>query len=184
MDFQFKMAITIRDIYKYLLIATVLLLSSCGTGKKMTGNHESNAEQTLHIGKGTLEQQRIIDEALSWIGTPYKYAGIDKGKGVDCSGMVMQIYLDVEGMKLPRNSAKQAEFCDRISADEVAMGDLVFFATGKDPVKVSHVGIVIDNEKFIHASSSKGVVISNLNSPYYKRTFRMFGRIPKLTGHL
>ncbi|MDE7496460.1 MAG: C40 family peptidase [Muribaculaceae bacterium] len=124
-------------------------------------------------------QEDIVEEAMSWLGTPYKYAGQEKGRGTDCSGLVMKVYEDVAGWKLPRNSAKQAEFCDRLKEEDVEPGDLVFFATGKDPDKVSHVGIMLDEENFIHASTSKGVVISKVTSNYYIRTFMMYGRIPK-----
>jgi len=120
----------------------------------------------------------IIEEACTWLGTPYKYAGVEKGKGTDCSGMVMKVYETITGEKIPRNSAKQAEYCTPLNASDVGAGDLVFFATGKDPERVSHVGIVIDNENFIHASASKGVVISQITAPYYRKTFRMFGRVP------
>ena len=58
----------------------------------------------------------------------------------------------------------------RFEPAQVAVGDLVFFATGKDANRVSHVGIVIDDRQFIHASSSKGVVISDMTTPYYQRT--------------
>ena len=79
---------------------------------------------------------------------------------------------------MPRNSAKQAEFCKSLDPDEVEIGDLVFFATGKDPDRISHVGIMIDEVNFVHASTKKGVVVSRIDTPYYIRTFKMFGRVP------
>lgn len=94
--------------------------------------------------------------------------------------MVMKVYEEVLGLKLPRNSAKQAEFCKEMNAGDVDAGDLVFFATGRDKSKVSHVGIVIDNENFIHASASKGVVVSKFANNYYQRTFVKFGRVPNM----
>ena len=78
--------------------------------------------------------------------------------------------------KIPRNSAKQAEFCYKLDTNKVETGDLVFFATGKDPKKVSHVGIVVDDNRFVHASSSKGVVVSQLTQPYYQQRLLMFGQ--------
>ncbi len=87
-------------------------------------------------------------------------------------------YEKVTGIKLPRNSAQQKEFCNSLRKGDVLPGDLVFFATGKDPEKVSHVGIMIDDNRFIHASSSKGVVVSDASQPYYQRTFKGFGRVP------
>lgn len=122
----------------------------------------------------------IIEEAETWIGTPYLYAGEEKGCGTDCSGMVMQVYMAALGCPIPRNSAKQAEFCRKLKANEVEAGDLVFFATGKDPEKVSHVGIVVENGGFIHSSSSKGVIVSKLSNPWYAKRLLMYGRIPAL----
>lgn len=166
-----------------VLIAIVALfavsLSSCHSSKKITTSPGHPEVEEIHIGKGNKSQKKIIEEAYTWIGTPYKYAAQNKGEGTDCSGLVMKVYEEAIGEKLPRNSAKQAEFCTPVDASDVDMGDLVFFATGKDPKRVSHVGIVVDSESFIHASSSKGVVVSKFANSYYKRTFLMFGRVPR-----
>lgn len=162
------------------MLIMVLTSVSCKSNKKVTETGKSLPSQTsiIHVGKPDKTGRRIISEAMTWLGTPYAYAGSEKGEGTDCSGMVMKVYEDVTGCKLPRNSAKQAEFCLKLEPKDVEVGDLVFFATGKDPHKISHVGIVIDDRTFIHASTSKGVVISEIYTPYYKRTFRMFGRVP------
>ncbi len=122
----------------------------------------------------------MLEEANTWLGTPYEYAHADKGRGTDCSGMVMSVYLQALEIKLPRNSRKQAEFCKTIPREKAVAGDLVFFATGKDPSRISHVGMLVDNEQFIHASSSKGVVVSSLDSPYYSKRIICFGRVPAL----
>lgn len=154
-------------------------LTSCHSSRKVTSRRGHPEMGDIHIGHASKTQRKIIEEAYTWLGTPYRYAGVDKGEGTDCSGMVMKVYETVTGEKLPRNSAKQAEYCIQINASDVDTGDLVFFATGKDPDRVSHVGIVIDNENFIHASASKGVVVSKFTTDYYKRTFRMYGRVPR-----
>lgn len=160
------------------LIASVNF-SSCKSHKSISGyDAKPHQEVTINVGNATPTQKKIAEEAYSWIGTPYTYAKAEKGKGTDCSGMVMVIYENITGEKIPRNSAKQAEFCNRIADEDVATGDLVFFATGNDADKISHVGIVVDSENFIHASSSKGVVLSKISNPYYVRTFKMFGRVP------
>lgn len=159
---------------------SLMMLSSCHSSKKSV-NERHHAPQEVVIHKKASQHRRaIVEEAYTWLGTPYLYAGQEKGVGTDCSGMVMIIYESATGEKIPRNSAKQAEFCIPLSADEVNVGDLVFFATGKDPSKVSHVGIILDDDNFIHASTSKGVVISKLSSDYYRRTFMMFGKIPSI----
>lgn len=158
--------------------ATTLLLTSCGTGRKatVTERQEEYTEVITHVPK---HRKEIIKEARTWLGTPYKYGEESKGVCTDCSGMVMHVFLAFD-YHIPRNSAKQAEYCRKIRKEDAAPGDLVFFATGKDPEKVTHVGIVVDEESFIHASSSKGVVISKLTNPWYAKRLRMFGRLPQL----
>lgn len=165
-------------LFNLLLIA--FLLSSCKTHKNSTIPAENtDIVHTVTLGKVSKSQKKLLEEARSWIGTPYAYAKAEKGTGTDCSGMVMSVYETVLDKKIPRNSLKQAEFCNRIERDEVEPGDLVFFATGKDPQRISHVGIVLeDKESFIHASTSKGVCISQLSSPYYTNHLIMFGRVP------
>ncbi len=169
-----------RFLYSLLVTALILICSSCSSHPKPK-KHGKNPP-ALHTDFSHLDKKRkkIVDESMTWLGTPYKYAGQERGKGADCSGMVMSVYLDATGIKLPRNSAKQAEFCKRIKEKEVKPGDLVFFATGKDPDRISHVGIMLDDVNFIHSSTSKGVVISRTDTPYYIRTFMMYGRVPSL----
>lgn len=165
-------------------IGLIICLSSCHTHKKNKNQSAGINREEILIKKQhpvTKEQEAILEEAYSWLGTPYKYAAQEKGKGTDCSGLVMMVYEVSTGEKIPRNSAKQAEYCEKIEASEVDKGDLVFFATGKDPNRVSHVGIIVDTDSFIHASSSKGVIISDLKNNYYQRTFKMYGRVPRLS---
>lgn len=136
----------------------------------------------LPTGKPMNEYQKlIVDEAGTWIGTPYRYAHAEKDSGTDCSGMVMMVYDSALQVKIPRNSARQAEACMPLAPEEVEGGDLVFFATGKDSLQVSHVGIMLpDGVSFIHASSSKGVVISSLTGSYYRQRILMYGRVPAM----
>ncbi|MBD5164036.1 MAG: hypothetical protein HDT09_04980 [Bacteroidales bacterium] len=121
--------------------------------------------------------QAIIKEARRWIGTKYKYGGYTR-KGTDCSGLVWTIYQDVAGIKLPRNSVKQFEYCIPLSREQLSPGDLVFFNTAGNGTRVGHVGIYIGDNSFIHASSSMGVRISTFDEPYYARTYNRGGRIP------
>lgn len=169
--------------YQSILMAAALLfltaLPSCSSHKKTVRDNDRHHHTSIINGKKLSKWEKlIVEEAYTWMGTPYKYAGQEKGIGTDCSGMVMEVYHTVDGRLLPRNSAKQAEFCIPLNRDEVGIGDLVFFATGKDPERISHVGIMLDDESFIHASSSKGVVVSRVDAPYYVRTFKMYGRVP------
>lgn len=167
-----------------IAFAMIFLLASCSSrhavvkrgGKETQREIVSDVNHSLKNLRGM--RREIVKEALSWEGTPYKYASADKVEGTDCSGMVLRVYETVAQVKLPRNSGKQSEFCETIRMKDLQPGDLVFFATGKDPSRVSHVGVMLDENHFIHASTSKGVVISDITTPYYQRTFICCGRVP------
>jgi cell wall-associated NlpC family hydrolase len=112
------------------------------------------------------DRQAVVRNALAMLGTPYRWGGADRS-GVDCSGLVI---LAFEGRaRLPRTSFEQWRAGAPISAADLVPGDLVFFNT--DGTGASHVGIFIGNGQFVHASSAgRGVVISSLDDPFYRRT--------------
>ena len=176
---------TFIRIFLFLISLLVLIGgNSCKSHKKIKNEEPVYLGETLTVKKGKKGKkkdlgERIAEESLKWIGTPYGYGKSEKGKATDCSGLVLMVYLKVADIKLPRNSAQQAEFCNRLKEKEIKPGDLVFFATGKDKKKISHVGVMIDKERFVHASSSKGVILSEMTTPYYQRTFIRYGRVPR-----
>lgn len=174
----------------FVVVLAGLSLTSCHTSKKGGKTHQKSKhehfekkkdedkKEDIHFELDIKTREKIVKEASDWLGTPYAYGKAEKGEGCDCSGMVLVVYEKITGVRLPRNSAQQKDFCKNLKKEDVKKGDLCFFATGKDPDKVSHVGIMIDEANFIHASSSKGVVISDITQPYYIRTFKGYGRIP------
>ncbi|NAW51537.1 CHAP domain-containing protein [Elizabethkingia argentiflava] len=122
----------------------------------------------------------ILQQAYTYLGTPYRLGGMTR-KGIDCSAFVLSVYNEVTGMKLPRVAASQANEGESIAKNELQKGDLIFFArSGRG--RISHVGIVEevlpDGEiKFIHASSSRGVMVSSLDDAYWRGRYRMAKRI-------
>ena len=123
------------------------------------------------------DNKKLYKELKRWLGTPYVYAGHTCGEGTDCSGMVMEVYLNVFNIKLQRNSAKILEQnCKPIGMDDLSEGDLVFFCTGGEG-RVSHVGIYLKENKFVHASSSRGVVVDDLRQNYYTTHYYTAGRV-------
>lgn len=119
---------------------------------------------------------RLYSEVEKWLGTPYRYGGSTK-TGCDCSGFVSQVYKAVYGISLQRNSASMRDKdCRNIRREELRTGDLVFFKTGSAS-RINHVGIYLKEGKFIHASSSKGVIVSDMNERYYQRTYSCSGRV-------
>ncbi len=117
----------------------------------------------------------LIAEANVWIGTPYSYGGTSE-RGVDCSGLVMNIYRDVTGLKIPRTTREQARYCTNVARNRIRPGDLVFFANGRN---VSHVGLYVGNGSMIHASSSRGVVVSDIDNGYWGDRFLTGGRVDR-----
>jgi cell wall-associated NlpC family hydrolase len=109
------------------------------------------------------DRRAVLREAERWIGTPYQFGG-SGSPGIDCSAFVQRAY-DAANLKLPRNSNDQAQVGERIPLDESSPGDLVFFNTLGSGV--SHVGILIGLDQFIHASTSNGVTVSSLSESYY-----------------
>ena len=109
-----------------------------------------------------------------WYGTPYKYGGSTK-YGIDCSAFVQSIFISAFGITLPRTAREQYNATRHISRTELQEGDLLFFNTQGG---VSHVGIYLQNNKFVHASVG-GVTITDMFEPYYVRHFIAAGRIDR-----
>ena len=112
-----------------------------------------------------------------WYGTDYRFGGQDEA-GIDCSGFAQRLYGEVYGIDLLRTSTEQFSNCKRIKRSKDAEeGDLVFFhVRGR---RISHVGIYLANDYFVHASTSNGVIISNLNEEYWHKCYAGCGRIPR-----
>ncbi len=121
--------------------------------------------------------EKLLREADSWIGTSYLYGGNDRD-GVDCSGFVVQVFKNSLGISLPRTSVQQQTYCDSIGREELMPGDLVFF-TVRGGSRVGHVGIYIGDNKMVHSSSSKGVIISSLEANYYVVNYLSSGRVSR-----
>lgn len=118
----------------------------------------------------------LASEARRWLGTPYRYGGRDRN-GTDCSGLVMELYRTVCAMKIPRTTVEQKSYCTKVARNKARMGDLVFFGSGKSENSVSHVGLYIGKGEMIHASSSRGVMVSRVDAGYWGDRFRGIGRI-------
>jgi lipoprotein Spr len=111
---------------------------------------------------------KLLDE---WMGTRYRLGGTSKD-GIDCSAFMQTLFLSLYGITLPRTAREQYDFSRKISRTELKEGDLVFFNTIGG---VSHVGMYLQNNKFVHASTG-GVTISDLYDEYWSRKFIGVGR--------
>lgn len=121
-----------------------------------------------------LPSKTLLENVDEWYGVRYRTGGNTKA-GVDCSGFTVAVYAAVYGIALPRVSRDQYNMSRKISTTELQEGDLVFFNTRGSGV--SHVGVYLGNNKFIHASVSRGVMVSGLFEPYYIQRYIGAGRI-------
>jgi lipoprotein Spr len=127
----------------------------------------------LDVEVEQMTNKKLVEYIHQWWSVPYRIGGSSMS-GIDCSNFVKGLTNYAYGLDLPRTSREQAAFCSEINKEELKEGDLVFFNTGRG---ISHVGLYMANNKFVHASTSMGVVISSLDEPYWKRRYVKSGRL-------
>ncbi|MDE6010460.1 MAG: C40 family peptidase [Muribaculaceae bacterium] len=173
--------------YKFLLLIISIVamtgLSSCHSSKLASQSASSVRRPAVMTIDPKLDpmSKKLMMEAQSWLGTKYKYGGHSR-KGTDCSGMVMEVFLATTGIKLPRNSAEQQKFCKNVKRTDLVHGDLIFFSNDRRTGRVGHVGIYVGDGKMIHASTSKGVMVSMLDEAYWTRHYAGSGRVEAFAG--
>lgn len=161
-----------------------LVLMSCGAVRFPNREVEKSAtsrnlKSNTSGKKKTALVENILSDAETYLGTPYKLGGMSHS-GIDCSGLLYKVF-EKNSLTIPRRSIDQSQEGKSISIREIKEGDLLFFATGKDRI-VTHSGIVhsVENDgeiKFIHASTSRGVMISSLNNVYWNKAFLFARRV-------
>ncbi|CAA0256433.1 C40 family peptidase [Tenacibaculum maritimum] len=146
-----------------LLFILLLTITSCSSSRSIVQVKQKEASIA----------DKIVWTAVSYKGVPYKYAGSNR-KGMDCSGLIYTSFKS-RNIDLPRTSRQMYEKGYLVRLKEVKRGDLLFFKTTNKRGKVNHVGLVtsIKNSeiRFIHSTSSKGVIVSSLKESYWKKAF-------------
>jgi|AntRauTorcE11898_2_1112593.scaffolds.fasta_scaffold50669_2 cell wall-associated NlpC family hydrolase len=154
---------------KVLLITILTSLTACGVANKQRVPSQNSAP--------TIQRNNILSALnqahTDWKGAPYVLGGSGIG-GVDCSSFSQIVFEDYFGIELPRNTRQQLQVGSSVRRNYMQPGDLVFFRTGRN---LMHVGIVMEGDRFLHASVSSGVMISRLNQRYWASKYLTTRRI-------
>lgn len=163
----------VKDWLLWLLLAGVVGCSSTGHQAPVVDRTAVPARQLPQQQSSGSEFQRIVAALYAqhdeWRGVPYRYGGMSK-TGIDCSGFIYLTYRDRLGLQLPRTTAALARFGQTVPKQHLRPGDLVFFHTGSYNNQ-QHAGIYIEKNRFLHASTSRGVMISSLDNVYWSRNY-------------
>lgn len=179
-----------KNIRQFISLSILLLLavsvSSCRSHKDTSRNDNTTTSlpkskkvkekyaQILNVDESKIDNVKLYSFIDEWYGVPYKYGGKNKS-GIDCSNFTSTLYNSVYSKPLAGSSASIFEQCKIISKSNLEEGDLVFFKIDGD--KISHIGIYLQNNKFVHATTKKGVMVDDLDEVYYKKYFYKAGRL-------
>lgn len=146
-----------------LVTLFIILAAGCQSSPPRTSpSGPVSAVPTDASQQATLQQ--LYDQHKKWRGTPYRLGGQSR-TGIDCSGFVQTTFMDQFGIALPRTTRQQIDAGEQIGKADLQAGDLVFFRNGQ------HVGIYLEEDKFLHASTRLGVTISSMNNVYWSRKY-------------
>jgi cell wall-associated NlpC family hydrolase len=146
---------------KTIVLILIICLSGC-----VSQPQRITPSASVSIGEGEV-RQRLLAHYSEWQGVPYRLGGADK-RGVDCSAFTQLAFREQLGFDLPRTTEGQVKRGRQVSPTSLEPGDLLFYHSS---VKVRHVGIYLGDGQFMHASTSRGVMISELNNPYWTDHF-------------
>jgi lipoprotein Spr len=170
-------------ILGFMIFPVMVSLFQSYNGWPGNGNPEPAFDTTLITGYTYFRTQGIvIDEnscipfynaVYSYLGTPHRSrAG---GRGLDCSGLVKKVFAEAYDVSLKGSSRDLYRITNRVSESDLAEGDMIFFTIGSN--QINHVGIYLNNGKFVHTSSTGGVTINELSEGYYARYYLGAGRV-------
>ncbi|HDM8159672.1 TPA: C40 family peptidase [Vibrio harveyi] len=157
----------VRHLFFPLIIS--VLLSACSSGP----DPETQVNASLSVNQLLSDNQDLYQFYNEWEGTPYRLGGTKKS-GIDCSAFVQKAFVEAYKMSLPRTTRQQSKQGVEMSWSGAQQGDLVFFKTKRSTY---HVGIYLGNKQFMHASTSKGVIISRIDNPYWASKFWQVRRV-------
>ena len=155
-----------KTTHIFLIFTITILFTACSNKSQVQIPFESASLQKTLQNKNNINS-KLYSFYSNWKGVKYKYGGNSK-RGIDCSALIQIAYKNSFDISLPRTTTLQSKVGKTIRKSQLKSGDLIFFKTGK---KSKPVGIYIENGKFFHASTKKGVTISRLDNSYFKRHY-------------
>lgn len=161
-----------------LLCVLILLLVGCSSTRRLERKLHREVYESIGVEEEPKDNFLLYSEVSRWLNTPHVEGGLSS-RGIDCSGLVYVIYKSVYGKTLERNSVSMLKKnCRKIRQSQLREGDLVFFSTArKGRSNVNHVGVYLKENKFVHTSTSRGVMISSLNEDYFNKNWVCGGRV-------
>ncbi len=173
---------------KKVIVALLLIISYVSAEAQTTNKNQNSTvkiedpdnlateyfTQIMGVALSASSNLKLYQFVYDWIGTPYRLGGGSKN-GIDCSRFAHQLYNKVFNTVIGNNSRNIFSMVNPVSKSELKEGDLVFFKIGSR--SITHMGVYMGNNKFAHASSSKGVMISDLDEDYWRRYYYKGGRL-------
>ncbi len=173
MSVRTKFTYPAKSSARLTILLLVLVFTGCSHNSETNSGHYASLAQSLRLNSDSHVTDKFLDVFDDWKGAPYRLGGNDRN-GVDCSAFVQIAYRDAVRIDLPRTTLHQVKRGQEVSYSEASAGDLVFFKTSP---KVRHVGVYLGDKQFMHASTSKGVIISRIDNPYWASKFWQFRRV-------
>jgi murein DD-endopeptidase / murein LD-carboxypeptidase len=179
----------LRIAYRFAFIIFIItVMYSCRSGKEITKTEDRSPEHTvsnpkkiekkyaslLSVSENEITNLQLYSFIDEWYGVPYKYGGKNKS-GIDCSNFTSTLYKNIYNTSVSGSSSSIFTKCKVIPIKDLKEGDLLFFKIEKN--EISHIGVYLKNNKFVHATTKKGVMIDDLNEAYYKKYFYKAGRL-------
>lgn len=159
------LAQTMRFVVRRILLPFALSLLVAGfSATAVAASYRPGTEQV---------RQALLAKFDRWQGTPYRYGGMSH-RGIDCSGFVHVIYRQALGIRVPRSTELLSRLRHRVSRRHLVAGDLILFRINRHTL---HAGIYVGRGQFIHASKTRGVMLSSLRNPYWRGVFSKALRI-------
>ena len=151
----------------FVTVSICLGLSACSSIPSSNQKPLYTSSKSIVMQDPAQVRSKLLQQLIEWQGVPHRDGGLSKS-GVDCSGFVYLTFAEEFGIRLPRTTARQVQQGIVVDQNKLHPGDLVFFNTG---IKQRHVGIYVGKNEFIHTSSSRGVMSSRLDNPYWQGAY-------------